>query len=140
MNTSKSFHWPLILGLAAVALFRPLIKIVADQYDITIGTVTTVIVTLVISAIWIAVVGLSDITQPVLTLLFTGLAYAVLAIILSAILSPVLTGELQGPLAMPLAFVPVLLTNAVWGVTAGGLALLVQRARGVRPRDSVQPR
>lgn len=137
MNTSKSFHWPLILGLAAVALFRPLIKIVADQYDITIGTVTTVIVTLVISAIWIAVVGLSDITQPVLTLLFTGLAYAVLAIILSAILSPVLTGELQGPLAMPLAFVPVLLTNAVWGVTAGGLALLVQRARGVRPRDSV---
>lgn len=94
-------------------------------------------VTLVISAVWIAVVGLSDIAHPVLTLLFTGLTYAVLSIVLSGVLSPILAGELQGPLAMPIAIIPVLLTNAVWGSTAGVLALLLQRLRGVRGRDSV---
>lgn len=134
MNTFKSLHWPLIIGLAALALFRPVIKIVADQFGISVGPATTVIATVVISVIWIAVVGFSDIAQPVLTLLFTGLVYAVLSILLSAILSPILTGEIQGPLALPLAIVPILLTNAIWGLAAGGLALALQRARGVQPR------
>jgi thiamine transporter ThiT len=76
----------------------------------------------------------------VLTLLFTGLTYAVLSIILSGILSPILTGELQGPLAMPIAIIPVVLFNAVWGLAAGGLALLLQRLRGLRSRDAAELR
>jgi hypothetical protein len=33
--------------------------------------------------------------------------------------------ELQGPLATPVAIVPVLLTNAIWGLATGAIALLV---------------
>lgn len=140
MNTVKSLQWPLIAGLGALALVRPLVSIVEHQLDVSDPPAVPIVITLVISAVWIAVVGLSKTARPVLTLLFTGLTYAVLSIILSGILSPILTGELQGPLAMPIAIIPVLLTNAVWGLAAGGLALLVQRLRGVRSRDAVESR
>lgn len=140
MNTIKSLQWPLILGLGALALIRPLVSIVKDQLDVSGPPVVPIVITLVISAVWIAVVGLSKTAHPVLTLLFTGLTYAVLSIILSGILSPILTGELQGPLAMPIAIVPVLLINAIWGLAAGGPALVVQRLRDVRSRESVASR
>jgi len=132
MNKIKPLQWPLILGLGALALIRPLVSIVESQLGVTDPPAVPIIITVVISAIWIAVVGLSETPRPVLTLLLVGLTYAVLAIILSGILSPILTGELQGPLAQPFAIIPVLLTNAIWGLIAGGLALLLQRARGRR--------
>ncbi|WP_314502231.1 hypothetical protein [uncultured Microbacterium sp.] len=140
MNTIKSLQWPLILGLGALALVRPLVSIVEYQLDVSDSPAVPIIITLVISAVWIVVVGLSKTAHPVLTLLFTGLAYAVFSIILSGILSPILTGELQGPLAMPIAIIPVLLTNAIWGLAAGGMALLLQRVRGARSRDAVKSR
>lgn len=140
MNTIKSLQWPLIAGLGALALVRPLVSIVEYQLNVSDPPAVPIIITLVISAVWIVVVGLSQTAHPVLTLLFTGLTYAVLSIILSGILSPILTGELQGPLAMPIAIIPVLLTNAIWGLAAGGLALLLQRLRGVRSRDAAASR
>jgi hypothetical protein len=69
--------------------------------------------------------------EPVLTLVAAGLVYAVLATILSAILSPILNGNLEGPLAMPFSIIPLLLTNALWGLITGALALVIQRSRGV---------
>lgn len=140
MKTIKSLQWPLILGLGALALVRPVVSIVEFQLDVSDPPAVPIIITVVISAVWIAIVGLSKTAHPVLTLLFTGLTYAVLSVILSGILSPILTGELQGPLAMPIAIIPVLLTNAIWGLAAGGLALLIQRLRGVRSRDSAASR
>lgn len=140
MNTIKSLPWPLILGLGALALVRPLVSIVEHQLDVSDPPAVPIIITIVISVIWIAVVGFSKTAHPVLTLLFTGLTYAVLAIILSGILSPILGGELQGPLANPIAIVPVLLTNAIWGLSAGALALLVQHLRGTRTRGAVESR
>lgn len=133
MNTITKLQWPLILGLGALALVRPLIRTVEDQLGAGGLPAGPVIVTGVITAIWVLVVGLTRTAHPVLTLLFTGLAYAAFAILLSGILSPMLTGELQGPLATPLAIIPMLATNALWGLAAGALALVVQRLRGVRP-------
>ncbi|TRY18171.1 hypothetical protein FOJ82_08950 [Tessaracoccus rhinocerotis] len=140
MNTIKSLQWSLIAGLGALALVRPLVSMVEHQLDVSDPPVVPIIITLVISAVWIAVVGLSKTAHPVLTLLFTGLTYAVLSIILSGILSPILTGELQGPLAIRIAIIPVLLTNAIWGLAAGGLALLLQGLRGVRSRVATESR
>lgn len=132
MSPIKSLRWPLILGLGALALIRPLVRILGDSFDVSIAPAVPIIITVVLSAIWIGVVGLSKTAHPVLTLLFTGLSYAVLSMILSGILSPILTGQFQGPLAEPIAIIPVLLINAVWGLAAGCLALLVQRLRGYR--------
>lgn len=133
----KSLQWPLILGLGALALVRPLIRIVQDQLGISSGgPAVPVLTTVGISIVWVLVVGLGRTAQPVLTLLCTGLAYAVFSTILSGILSPILTGELQGPLTNPIAIVTMLLTNAVWGLAAGVLALLLQHLRGTQSGDA----
>ena len=91
-----------------------------------------VLATLGISLVWIAAVGLFRVPEPVLTLVFAALTYAVLSIILSAILSPILTGELQGPVATPfgVGVISVLAVNAVWGAVTGAIALLVRTRRG----------
>jgi hypothetical protein len=130
MDKVKNLQWPLIVGLGAFALVRPLVSIIEDQLGVTDSAAVPIMITVVISAVWAVVVGLSKVAHPVLTLLFTGLTYAVLSIILSGILSPILTGKLQGPLATPIAIIPDLLVNAGWGVASGGLALLIQRIRG----------
>lgn len=126
----RHLNWSLILGLAALALIRPLFSIVGLN-DVLGRPATPLILTAAITVAWVLIVGLSRVREPVLTLLVAGLTYAVASAILSTVLSPILSGELQGPLAMPLAIIPMLITNAIWGLVAGVLALVVQRARGV---------
>jgi uncharacterized protein with PQ loop repeat len=133
MTNLRSLNWPLIIGLGALALIRPATRIVESQLDIENPAAVPIILTIGISIVWIIVVGLSKNAAPLLTLVFAGLVYGVLSIILSGILSPIIDGHLDGPLANPIAVVPVLLINGVWGLAAGALALVVQRARGVRP-------
>ncbi|MGL5817984.1 MAG: hypothetical protein ACRCYR_10500 [Phycicoccus sp.] len=126
----RQLNWPLVLGLGAVGLIRPLATVTGLD-DLLGRPATPLLLTAAITAVWVLVVGTSRVREPVLTLVVVGLVYAAASIVLSGVLSPILTGELQGPLAMPFAIVPVLLVNAVWGLLAGVLALLVQRARGV---------
>lgn len=127
----RHLNWPLILGLAALALLRPIFSIVGLS-DALGKPGTPLILTAVITLAWVLIVGLSRVKEPILTLVAAGLAYAVMTIVLSAVLSPILTGELQGPLAMPVAIIPLFITNAIWGLLAGALAALVQRSRGKR--------
>ncbi|WP_026819061.1 hypothetical protein [Arthrobacter castelli] len=136
METIKHLHWPLILGLGAIALVRPLANIMNISDYFSKGTVALTL-TAAISLAWILIVGLSRVSHPVLVLVFSGLAYAVYSTLLSGVLSPILNGELQGPLATPIAIPAILIVNAVWGAVAGVLALVVQRLRGVRPGHPV---
>lgn len=129
MTSLKRLHWPLVLGLGAFALIRPLSRIISGDQE---SPVLAIALTVVVSAVWILVVGLGRVAQPVLTVVMAGVAYGVFSIALSGILSPILTGELQGPLAMPVAIIPLLLFNAAWGAIAGALALLLQRVRARR--------
>jgi hypothetical protein len=135
----RELHWPLIAGLGALALIRPVARIVEEQLGLSAGSVLPIALTIVVTVAWVVIVGFSRVRQPLLTLVFSGVAYAVFSTVLSAILSPILTGELQGPIAMPIAIIPVLLINAGWGLAAGALALAVQHLRGVR-RRSTAPR
>lgn len=140
MNSTAHLNWPVILGLGSFALVRPLVSIVNSTLGVSAPPTVPIALTLVISVVWIAVVGLSRNPRPVLTLLLTGVTYAVLAMILSAILSPILTGSLQGPLANPVALIPLLLTNVLWGLITGGLALALQRIRGIRAGHTITDR
>lgn len=134
MGALRELRWPLVLGLGALALVRPAVSVLESQLGVEDPPAVPIAITIVVTVIWVAVVGLRRITQPVLTLLFAGLTYGVLAIVLSGVLSLSLDNELQGPLANPVAIVPVLVINALWGLGAGALAWLVQRRRGYRPR------
>jgi flagellar biosynthesis protein FliR len=129
MNDIKALNWPLILGLGALALVRPLVNIIEDQAGVDSGPITPIAITIGISVVWIAAAGLTRVRQPLLTLVFAGLAYGVFSMVLSAIVSPILLGRLDGPLANPISIVPVLITNALWGAVTGALAMLIQRAR-----------
>lgn len=119
---------PLVLGLIGLALLRPLFS-VTGLADLLGRPATPLLLTVAITLAWVLIVGLGRVSEPVLTLLAAGLGYAVAVIVLSAVLSPILTGELRGPLATPISIIPLLLTNAVWGLAAGGLAVLVQHLR-----------
>lgn len=135
MNKIKTLNWPLVVGLGALALIRPLDRIIEDQAEITHHPATSVLITVGISVAWILIVGFSRIREPLLTLVFTGLSYGVLSLLLSAVLSPILIGHLDGPLANPAGLVPALAVNAIWGLLCGVLALGLQR---IRHRDAVR--
>ncbi|MEZ4614763.1 MAG: hypothetical protein R2867_04495 [Caldilineaceae bacterium] len=130
MNRFEQLHWPLIIGLGALALIRPLLNIVGlmDGLGRPFGPL---LVTALISLAWLSIVVLSRVRRPFLTLVWTGIAYGVFAMLLSAVLSPILRGELMGPLTNPIALLSVLITNAIWGGAVGLVALALQRARNV---------
>ncbi len=133
MRMIMRLHWPLILGLGALALIHPLVATITSTLGGSGSPALSIMLPLLISAAWIGVVGLTRVRHPVLTLVFAALAYAVFSTVFSGIVSPFVTGRLQGPLAMPPTIIAVLITNAIWGAITGLLALALQRARGFRP-------
>lgn len=122
--------WPLVLGLGALALIRPLLRITGVTDALDQGPFVPVVTTVLITVLWVAAVLVARIPRPFLTLLYTGVAYGVFATALSAILSPILDGQLQGPLTNPFALVMVLVLNAAWGAVAGGIALGIRGITG----------
>jgi uncharacterized membrane protein (DUF441 family) len=121
-------NWLLVIGLSSLALIRPLMSMLGllERIGQPMASIT---VTIIISIVWIAVVLQFRVDHPLKTLLYTGIAYGIWAIVISAIVSPILTGQLQGPVTNPFAMVSVILTNAIWGLITGWIATVVQRAR-----------
>lgn len=128
MNQLRHLHWPLILGLGALALVRPLMNITGlmDSLGKPFGPL---LITALISVAWVVISVFVNVRNPLLTLLCAGIAYGIFVIVLSALLSPLLIGTLTGPLTNPYAIVSVLLTNALWGALVGLVALVLQRVR-----------
>lgn len=127
----QRLNWPLVIGLVVVALVRPLFSI-AGLSDVLGRPATPLVLTAVISLVWILSVGLSRVREPLLTLVAVGVGYALASVLLSAILSPILLGHLEGPLARPIALVPLLVVNVGWGAVCGALALGLRRLRRAR--------
>lgn len=118
-------HLVLMLVLGAIALVRPVMKITGVM-DLLGQQFGSILMTVLISLIWLIVVLRKKVSSPVTILVGAGLSYALFAILLSGIVSPLLDGKLQGPLTNPLALVSVFTTNAVWGLLIGGIAKLLQ--------------
>lgn len=131
MHRLSRLHWPLIVGLGALALLRPALNMTGLMDGLGLPA-APLLVTALISLAWLLAVVYTRVREPLLTLVFTGLTYGVFAIVISAILSPVLTGQLSGPATNPLAIVAVLITNAIWGALVG---LVAQALRGARRAD-----
>ncbi|GIN22884.1 hypothetical protein [Siminovitchia fordii] len=117
-NIYKRLNWKLIAVLSIIALVRPFMSIlgISDAIGKPAASITA---TILITIVWITAVYIKHDSQPILTLVFVGIGYAILAIIISGILSPILTGHLQGPLTNPFAIISVLATNAIWGLITG---------------------
>lgn len=116
----------LILGLGALALIRPLMKITGIM-ELIGQQFGSILMTVLISLAWLFIVVRKKSRYPIPILVASGISYAVFAIILSGILSPILTDQLQGPLTNPFAFVSVIVTNAIWGMIIGVIALIINK-------------
>jgi len=129
MNKLNQLHWPLIIGMGALALIRPLMNITGLMEGLgrPFGPLA---VTVLISVAWLAIVVFARVRDPLLTLICTGITYGVFAILISALLSPLLTGTLSGPITNPFAIVAVLITNAIWGALVGLFALVIAPSVG----------
>ncbi|MCW2132029.1 hypothetical protein B0G38_001188 [Arthrobacter sp. VKM Ac-2550] len=135
----SSLQWPLIFGLGALGLIHPLTHMTGVAEALGVQAVAPVLI-LAIALAWILIVGLGNVGRPVLTLVLAGVTYAVYLVVISALLTPILTGELQGPLAMPFVLIPLVLTNAFYGLVAGLLAWGVQGLRRVRTGQAGEAR
>lgn len=120
IDSLKEVRWPLAVSLGVLALVRPVLNIFGVMDDVK--PLGPIVVTALITVVWVAAVLLARDPNPVRTLVITGLVYGVLAIALSGIVSPIKDGELQGPLTNPIAVPAVLVVNAVWGLVAGLVA------------------
>lgn len=135
MSTAPSVaspRWPLIITLGLIALAQPGIRTMAGQLGVDVPALMPVALTLLVTVVWVAAVGLTDTAQPVLTLVTVGLVYMVASLGLGGILSPILDGRLAGSLADSLAIVPFILATVAWGLISGVLALAVQHVRTSR--------
>jgi hypothetical protein len=139
MTRFNQLHWPLIVGMAALAFVRPFMNItgIMDAIGRPAGPIA---MTVLISLAWLAIVVLLDVREPVLTLTSTGVVYGIFAFMIGAILSPLLTGEIYGPFArpfvLPFAVTGILVTNALWGLAVGLVAWALQQSK--QPRNKPQ--
>lgn len=115
----------LILGLGAFALIRPIMKITGIIQLFEDEQFGSILMTILISLVWLIVVVKKQSQHPVRILVFSGVSYALFATILSAILSPILNGQLQGPLTNPLALIGIIVTNIIWGLILGVIAMAI---------------
>lgn len=118
MNNDNQLQWPLIIGMGALALIRPFLSI-TGLMDLLGRPIGPLLITLLISVAWLAIVVYVRADRPMLTLVCTGLTYGVFAILISAALSPIVDGQLVGPITNTFATVSVLITNAIWGGLVG---------------------
>jgi hypothetical protein len=125
MNKLEQLHWRLIISMGALALIWPLINTTGMM-----GGLARIVLTMLISAIWLAIVLFFRVRQPLLTLICTGIVHGVFAILLSVIILPMLTSELASPISNPFAIVAVLGTNAIWGLVVGMIALGILGIQG----------
>src|SRR5690242_12834355 len=76
-------NWSLIIGLAALALVRPLMDLVG-LFDLLGERTSSAILTIGILILWLVVVVSRRINRPLLHLVLTGLLYGVFTIVISA--------------------------------------------------------
>jgi len=118
-----------MLALGLLALTRPLMKIVGLIQIFGNEAIGSIIMTLLISFVWIIITVKKELENPVQVLVGAGVCYAILVTIASGILSPLLDGRLQGPLSNPVAFISVFFTNVVWGLITGSIAAMILSKR-----------
>ncbi|MFD1067317.1 hypothetical protein [Oceanobacillus locisalsi] len=124
-HQAKQQNVAFILGLGALALIRPIMKITGFIHIFGNEAVGSIAMTVLISVVWILIVIKKGMPNPISVLVLAGTSYAAFAIILSGILSPILDGGLQGPLTNPIAFISVFLTNMVWGFVLGMITSII---------------
>ncbi|MFK7691344.1 hypothetical protein [Paenibacillus sp. HJGM_3] len=111
----------LIIGLAALALVRPLMDLVG-LHDLLGERASGTIITIGVLIIWLVVVVSRRINRPLLHLMLTGLLYGVFTIVISATFAPLFPSQ---SIANPYAITGIVIVHAIWGVLIGLIAIAI---------------
>lgn len=129
-----SLDWLLVISLAVMPLLHAVFSI-AGWAEALGRPQTPLLLTLVITVVWVLVVGLSRAEHPILTLVLAGALSGVVSATLSLIVPVLRSGDAtnlsDGGDVMATLLVTIVLF-AAWGALAGCLAAGVQRLRGRR--------
>lgn len=131
----RDIPWPTVFLLGVIGLIRPLLSI-AGFFD-AVGPAGSLIVSVVIAAIWIAFVVRRRTQQPILTLAAAGAVYAVFSILLAAVVLiffPEASGEAPVSLSLLLTagLASALILNVVWGAFLGLTSQVIMRMTNPR--------
>jgi hypothetical protein len=131
VRQQRGFEWGLIFALAVSGLVRPLLSILG-VYGSSEGSWGPILVTIFIAAIWVGVVVIGRVPNPLVTLTVVGGVYGVLAILLQQTMWHLfLEGPPEGaPSSVPIiviGWVSIIATNMVWGAILGVVALGTRR-------------
>ncbi|MEU0071030.1 hypothetical protein ABZ027_16015 [Streptomyces sp. NPDC006332] len=130
-NDLRELPWITIVALGAFALLRPVLSIVEAYDDGPLKKPTgPLIFTALIIVGWIATAVVRRFPRPVETLTFTGVAYAVLALLLNISLQPFLDSAELPPVP---GMIGMIIFNAAQGAVCGLIALALLR---LRPRSN----
>lgn len=122
----------MVVALAVVGLIRPLLSIFGAYEALGAGAWTPLVVTALIAALWVGAVLITRAPRPLVTLLAAGASYGVLAVILQQVIWNLLPGGApvgapsSGPILV-MSWVSIVVTNTVWGVLLGLVALGLRR-------------
>lgn len=122
----SGIQWKLILGMASLALIKPLLSLIGLM-GVFGRPVSNFQVTLIISILWIFIVNSKSVKRPVLTLFLTGITFGGFVLIISTFASVIFTGNVHGPITNIFAFNGILIVNGIWGIIVGWLASIFQK-------------
>lgn len=121
MNKLQQLHWPLIIGLGALALLMPFMNI-SGLMDIFGRPLGPILVMTLISLLWLTIVLTNKVQQPILTLTCAGFVHGIIAFVLGTLFAPYLTGTAMNPIIRSFALTGILATNTFWGFAMGVIA------------------
>lgn len=133
-DRTRTIDWLLVGTLATLPLIEVLFAVTG--WAESLGRPTTpLLLALVVTVIWVTVVGVSGTARPIATLLLTGVAAALLSSAVTLVLPAAQRSDLARLLDVADVVGTVVVTSAlftVWGLAAGLLAALIQRLRARR--------
>jgi len=123
---TAKINWPIIVGLAALALVRPLLDLIG-LLDLMGERATNMILTIGTLITWLAVVVSKRLNRPLLHLVLTGLLYGVFTILISATFAPFFSSQ---SITNPFAVGGIVIVYALWGLLIGLIAAAILKMRG----------
>src|SRR5918993_6139197 len=126
----RQLPWMLILILALVQLTRQILSTVGFFDDFR--PQGPIIATALIALIWVGVVVIGNVREPVKVLAMAGATYAVIGVALAVFLQTFFTWSPQETASIPLLLTAGLIggivVNVIWGALLGFVATGIKRA------------
>ena len=126
----RRLPWKLIFILALVQLTRPILSTAGffDGYRPQGPLVATALIALV----WISVVVIADVSEPVKVLAMAGATYAVIGVAMAVFLETFFTWSPEETVSIPLllsaGLIGGIVVNVIWGVFLGFVAIGFRKA------------